>query len=73
MAANLASSAASSILDSILVGSDFPIVHLLSLFFFEMSIAKRVGIKRYNHYNHYIYYIHYIYYNPYIHYIYNSL
>lgn len=40
MAANLASSAASSILDSILVGSDFPIVHLLSLFFFEMSIAK---------------------------------
>jgi hypothetical protein len=47
MAANLASNAASSILDSILLGSDFPnflsaIVHFLSLFFFEMSIAKNL-------------------------------
>ena len=42
MAAILASNAASSILGSILLGSDFPIVRFLSLFFFEMSIAKNL-------------------------------
>ena len=42
MAAILASNAASSILCSILLGSDFPIVRFLSLFFFEMSIAKNL-------------------------------
>ena len=42
MAAILASNAASSILGSILLGSDFPIVRFLSLFFFEKSIAKNL-------------------------------
>jgi hypothetical protein len=42
MAAILASNAASSILGSILLGSDFPIVRFLSLFFFEKSIAKNI-------------------------------